>query len=67
MITVLDVDEKNGVVVIQALEPEQVVKAMGVPILVTIEPQPDPVYGYTFKMPEAVLRVAGQVAVQEAE
>ena len=51
-------DEQHCIVTIVTCDPEQTIKLLGIPIVGTIEPQPDPVYGHVFKMPEAVIEQA---------
>lgn len=49
---IVDVDERGSVPVITADDPAGILAAVGVPLVGVIVPQPDPIYGHTFKMPD---------------
>lgn len=51
---ITNVDECAEVPVIETNSPAGILALAGVPLVGVITPQPDPVYGHTFKMPDVI-------------
>lgn len=55
---IIDVDERGGVPVIETDNPAGILALADVPLIGVITPQPDPLYGHTFKMPDVAAALA---------